>query len=112
MTLITSGITITIAAGYKDQSKTYAQSYAGSSFTFSGGESIIITGFTITANGTSYNGSQSSGTMSVAPSGGTLTKSTDSTTISYNGGSSREVALTHNKQIRFNSVSRQCNLCC
>lgn len=103
MTLQQSGVTVTIAAGNKGDTA-YAQSFANSSFTFSGG-SNNITGFTITANGTSYNGSQSSGTMSVSPAGGTLTRSSGSTAIVYTGGSSNTVTLSHNKQIRFTQIS-------
>ena len=98
-------ISITVAAGNSGSS--YGQSFAGSSFTFKAEDSSVtaITDITITANGTSYNGSQSGGVITKSTTEGTITASGESTDIVYSGGESRTVTISHNKQIRFKTFA-------
>ena len=80
----------------------YAHFYANGVSTITPASGVTITQVVLTASSTSYNGYQSSGT--VTASTGTVTGSTSSTTVTWTGSATSAFTISHNKQIRWTSI--------
>jgi hypothetical protein len=78
----------------------YAHFYAGGTTTITPKNGAIITKIVLTATGTSYNGYQSGGTITVS----TGSVSANGTTVTWTGSSSDAFTLANNKQIRWTSI--------
>ena len=80
---------------------TYGQFFAGGVTTITPLSSATITSVVLTATSSSYNGYQSSGT--VTASAGTVTK-TNNTTVTWTGSRTTAFTISHSKQIRWTSI--------
>ncbi len=78
----------------------YAHFYAGGTTTITPKNGVTITSVVLTASSTSYNGYQSSGT--VTPSTGEMSQ--DGVTVTWTGSATEAFTISHNKQIRWTSI--------
>lgn len=78
----------------------YAHFYANGTITITPADNIKITKIELTASSTSYNGYQSSGT--VTPSTGSM--SHDGTLVTWTGSATKEFTIENSKQIRWTSI--------
>ena len=99
-TMVKSNVSIKDTKFYGNTS--YAQFYAGGTTTITPGTGVTITQIELTASSTSYNGYQSSGT--VTASNGSISGSTSSTTVTWTGSATSSFTISHSKQIRWTSI--------
>ena len=78
----------------------YAHFYANGTITITPATGVTITKIVLTASSTSYNGYQSSG--SITASTGTMSK--DGTSVTWTGSASSAFTLKNNKQIRWTTI--------
>ena len=102
-----SPIFVELQGGYRNDNKSYTQSYANKTITVGGDSTVTsITQVVVTAASSSYNGYQSSGSWTVVSGkgDGTITK-TNNTTITYSGGTTASVTLKPSKQLQFTNIA-------
>ena len=99
-TMVKTDVSITNTKFYGNTS--YAHFYANGTTTITPKNGITITQVVLTASGTSYNGYQSSG--SITASIGSVSGSTSSTTVTWTGSASSYFTISNNKQIRWTSI--------
>ena len=97
-TMVKDDVTIGDTKFYGNNS--YAHFYAGGVTTITPSENVTITGIVLTATSTSYNGYQSSGTITAST--GSMTK--DGTTVAWSGSATSAFTISHSKQIRWTSI--------
>ncbi len=101
-TMAKTYVSITNDKFYCGSSASYAQFYAGGTTTITPATGVIITQVVLTASSTSYNGYQSSGTISAST--GSVSGSTSSTTVTWNGSTTTGFTISNSKQIRWTSI--------
>lgn len=101
-TMSKSDVSITNSKFYCGSNASYAQFYANGTTTITPGTGVTITGIELTASSTSYNGFQSSGTISAST--GSVSGNTSSTTVTWAGSSTSDFTISNNKQIRWTSI--------
>ena len=100
-TMTGTEFTITNTKFYCGSSASYAQFYANGETTITPVNGATVTKVVLTATGSSYNGYQSSG--SVTTSTGSVTKTND-TTVTWSGSTTSAFTISNNKQIRWTSI--------
>lgn len=100
-TMTGTDFTITNTKFYCGSSASYAQFYASGVTTITPVNGATVTKVVLTATGSSYNGYQSSG--SVTTSTGSVTKTND-TTVTWSGSTTTAFTISNNKQIRWTSI--------
>ena len=78
----------------------YAHFYAGGTTTITPKNGVTITSVVLTASSMSYNGYQSSGT--VTPSTGEMSQ--NGVTVTWTGSATEAFTISHNKQIRWTTI--------
>ena len=97
-TMVKEAVSINGTKFYGNNS--YAHFYASGIITITPADNIKITKIELTASSTSYNGYQSSGT--VTPSTGSM--SHDGTLVTWTGSATKEFTIENSKQIRWTSI--------
>ena len=97
-TMTKTDVSITNTKFYGNTS--YAHFYAGGTTTITPASGVTITKIVLTASATSYNGYQSSGTITAS----TGEVSGSGTTVTWTGSATAAFTLSNNKQIRWTSI--------
>lgn len=99
-TMVKTDVSITNTKFYGNTG--YAHFYANGTTTITPDNGVTITQVVLTASATSYNGYQSSGTITAST--GSVSGSTSSTIVTWTGSASNAFTITNNKQIRWTSI--------
>ena len=99
-TMTKTDVSITETKFYCGSSATYAQLYAEGTLTITPSTGVTIKQIDITTTSTSYNGYQSSGTVTAS----TGSCSADGTKVTWTGTATSAFTISHNKQIRWTSI--------
>ena len=101
-TMVKDAVSIKDSKFYCSESGTYAQLYASGTTTITPSAGVKITRIVLTATSTSYNGYQGSGV--ITSSMGSVSGSTESTTVIWEGSAMSPFTISHDKQIRWTSI--------